>query len=176
MTDGHHQVALPAKGPCLQGLSGIPTHRYRRGHHFSLQTVLYLKEIRKMTGHVEAVGRAVNKDQLMEIMTVLRHEVLHCLGKVHEETLLFTSSKAAAPKPDRQAERIHLTVSSCHTNCIANVFGTALRPFLCGGGATTIQEKVCSSPAVSAPHNRNELTAVSHRETTRWSSTTHAKC
>ena len=42
-----------------------------------------MKEIRKMTGHVEAVGRAVNKDQLMEIMTVLRHEVLHCLGKVH---------------------------------------------------------------------------------------------
>lgn len=53
-----------------------------------------------MTGHVEAVGRAVNKDQLMEIMMALCHEALHCLGKVREETLLFTTSKAAAPKPD----------------------------------------------------------------------------
>lgn len=53
-----------------------------------------------MTGHVEAVGRAMNKGHLMEIMTALHHDVLHCLGKVREENLLFTTSKAAAPKPD----------------------------------------------------------------------------
>lgn len=112
-----------------------------------------------MTGHVEAVGKAVNKDRLMEITVALCHEVLHCLGKLCEETLLFTTSKTAAPKPDRQAERIHSIVSFCHINWFPNVFGMALGPFLCGGGETTIQGKLCSSPAVSASSNLNELTA-----------------
>lgn len=108
-----------------------------------------------MTGLLEAVGRAVSKDQLMEIMTALHHEVLCYLVKVCKETIMFTT--AAAPKPDRQPGRIHSIVSSCHTNCIPNVFGMALRLFLCGGGVMTIQGKLY--PAVSAPHNLSELTA-----------------
>lgn len=101
MTECHHQVALPGKGHYLQGLSSMHMHNYRREHHFSLQTVLYLKEIRKVTGHAEAVEGAMNNDQLMEITTAFHHEGLHCLGKMHEETLLFMTSMVAAPNPDR---------------------------------------------------------------------------
>lgn len=43
----------------------------------------------------------MNKEQLTEMTRALHHEVLYCLGKVHEETLLFTTSKAVTPKPDR---------------------------------------------------------------------------
>lgn len=134
MRDGQRWVALLAKGHCLQCSSSILTRSSRRGHHCSLQTVLYFKDMRKTTGHLEAVGRAANKDQLMEIMTALHHEAMHCFGNVHEETLVFTNSKAAALKPDTQVERIHSIVSSCHTNCIPNIFWMALRPFLCREG------------------------------------------
>lgn len=39
----------------------------------------------------------------------------------------------------------------------------------------TIHRKLCSSPAASAPHNHNEVTAVRHRQNTSWSSMTHTK-
>ena len=48
----------------------------------------------------------------MEIMMALHHEILHYLSKACEETLLFVTSKAAAPKLDRKVERIHSVLSS----------------------------------------------------------------
>lgn len=43
----------------------------------------------------------MNKEQLMQMTSALHHEVLYRLGKVCEETLLLTTSKAVTPKPDR---------------------------------------------------------------------------